>query len=449
MTDATLIIPVYCRTAESVEWLDECVGSAIRQNCDVIAWDDASPQEVASVFQKYNISYGRFEQNRGVSAARNAAVEQCRTTLIFPLDCDDILKDDAIKTLLEQWHGVPVYPDLELFGARNVAHYDLKDFSCERLASTISIASVNVLHAVEQWYEIGGWRSDIKLYEDGEYNGRLMAEYGGLRVPLPLVRYRQHKEQRSRAKNAAEYGRDVTRIIGGYVMAGKCCGRGRSSGSNNGGAKQMTAAQNNGPKFYSRASLDQGTKLPGSTEERVLARYIGGRGRTAHYYRGPVTKFPYKVVHGAIIPVDARDTVASEADVARSLLVAIEQPKKKKEVVAPAPSFFRPKEEPTPEPVAVEETVDFQSVDTDNDLETELRKVVGEIEQAQDEEFIPIEDPDTKEVYDIPNIRGMNYRQLVNSDITPWEAERMLELETAGKKRTKHVAYLQRVIRNG
>jgi glycosyltransferase involved in cell wall biosynthesis len=86
----SVIIPAYNRA----EWLPKSIGSVISQtysNWEIIVWDDGSSdntEEVVNSFNEKRIRYFR-DGNRGVSFARNRAVEKSRGEYIAFLDSDD------------------------------------------------------------------------------------------------------------------------------------------------------------------------------------------------------------------------------------------------------------------------------------------------------------------------------------------------------------------------
>lgn len=74
------------------------------------------------------------------------------------------------------------------------------------------------------------------------------------------------------------------------------------------------------------------------TGDSVSARYVGGRGKGAHIYRGPFTRYAYRVVEGATIRADPRDVITAEAyrrGEGASLLIRIDLPPAVVEVSAP------------------------------------------------------------------------------------------------------------------
>lgn len=330
----TIIIPVYCPTSESVDWFSECLASALKQDCKVVTWDDYSPlmERVGEVVGGNGLTFTTTLVNHGPSYARNRAAELANTELIFPLDCDDVLADGAIAKLYEVWDGTPVFPDLYKFGDKTDAHFRLLDWSCRLQKQKLGIAPVNVLHSKVQWEAIGGWDETFNrhdIYEDSEYNVRLFYSYCAKNLHLPLVGYRQHAGSRIRqhADSDAELlARQMLQKIGGYSdMA--CCGKGR---------KTLSNAPAQQPQTLMATQAVTTEQLPGANEGMVWATYTGGKGKLKHYYRGPKTKYPYKVTFMQVLQVDAEDARTKDEPAAKSQFVMIENENQKPKITRKA-----------------------------------------------------------------------------------------------------------------
>lgn len=365
--DVSILIAAYCTTEQQVEWAYDSMLSALAQDtAAVIVVDDASTEPLKFPIGVTVISHG---VNKGVSASRNAAAAFASTPLLICLDADDTFRDGAITSLLGAFDGTPLYPDLAKFGDENVPHYNLLDFKCDHLRNKVGLAPVNVLHKKEQWEAIGGWREDIDFYEDGEYNCRLMSRYCGKRFPYPLVNYRIHPLQRTQT-NKYRVPQQVMKIRAinqeTMNMAGSCCGKGKKNLPTALGGKVMTTNPD---------------ELPGTQGDRVLALYTG-KNKAKHYYRGPVTRYPYKVVAGGYYYVDQVDAKEPTDQVSTSLFVI----HRSNEIAAAAVPVERvPKVNVPKEPVAVAESTEPSPVfDISNATWKAIRAMQFEPEQARE-----------------------------------------------------------------
>lgn len=97
----TVIIP----TRDRWDWLERSLGSALAQvgvDIEVIVVDDASTTDRPTYFAALDdrVRWLRHDENVGVSAARNSAIEAARGEWVAFLDDDDLWAEDHLATLL-------------------------------------------------------------------------------------------------------------------------------------------------------------------------------------------------------------------------------------------------------------------------------------------------------------------------------------------------------------
>ena len=98
----SVIIPTHnratlLRTAIATVYAQEGVGELF--DLEVIVVDDASSDETAEAARSYpNVKYIRFDDNRGVAAARNAGVKVATGQYIALLDDDDLWLPHKLRT---------------------------------------------------------------------------------------------------------------------------------------------------------------------------------------------------------------------------------------------------------------------------------------------------------------------------------------------------------------
>lgn len=299
----TFIVPVYCVTDEDIQWFDACLASTLRTGGAVSIWDDGSPHDkVRHICEQHNVVYRGSKDNHGPSYARNMAAKYVSTPLLMPLDCDDYVHIDILHIIYSnwlKWDNVPVIPDLiRVWTDGSTKIHKLVDWSPENQAQLLGLASVNVLHLVDQHNAIGGWDESLTaadVYEDSEYNARLFSQYCATNVHIPLVYYRQHQGSRILNSDGSTAASMLTKIRG-YEM---CCGRVKrraqtsttlsSRGTNNMATKQLITAES-----------------PSEQDGRLLAQYIGGAGRLTHTYN-PSGKRGYRVKQGDYLYVHPDD----------------------------------------------------------------------------------------------------------------------------------------------
>jgi glycosyltransferase involved in cell wall biosynthesis len=422
MKDVTIIIPSYVVDDKTYGWLVESVASALDQMVHVIVYDDGSPYKVVNKlikeFSRSDLYVFGSDENHGVSYARNRATEKVETTLFIPLDCDDKFGEDAIEKLHLIWDGVPVYSDLSKFGNEHIIHFRLLDFDCKMLKEKLGIAPVSVLHSIEQWKTLGGWNEDINLYEDAEYNARLLGTYCGKNVHEPLIMYRQHDLQRTKKYDAISrnISKNILDMVRRYDMPCSSCG----------GARRSQMVKNN--SFSSsipnvlplQSRIDN---MPGSQGELVLAHYVGGAGKMTHYYRGVVTNYPYKVMYDSLLYVDVRDTSEPDSLNKKSFLLRVNKSDTSTTTTAP-----------------VVEVSAIVPADVIIDTATVKRVSVAFVEK------VPIVDLDKVAINDdidyLPDIANLSVRAIRNLDIDEEVARKLLKIETFGLNRERVIEWL-------
>lgn len=100
----SVVIPFY----NSEKTLDRCIQSVVLQeysNLDIILIDDGSTDESEKICQKYLIKEYRiryfYQENQGVSSARNYGIDVAKGDYILFIDSDDYIDSNMISELLE------------------------------------------------------------------------------------------------------------------------------------------------------------------------------------------------------------------------------------------------------------------------------------------------------------------------------------------------------------
>jgi hypothetical protein len=96
----SLVIPAYNKGRFLAEAIDSVLAQSY-SNFEIIVVDDGSTDETKEVAGRYSSVNYFFQQNRGVSAARNAGLKQSKGSYVVFLDADDRLLPDALKIGVE------------------------------------------------------------------------------------------------------------------------------------------------------------------------------------------------------------------------------------------------------------------------------------------------------------------------------------------------------------
>lgn len=100
----SIIVPIF----NSEKWLNECLNSIARQSYsdfEVLMVDDGSKDISASICQSYvrkdNRFHYFFQDNAGVSVARNTGIEKAKGEFVCFVDADDYIDEHFLESLLK------------------------------------------------------------------------------------------------------------------------------------------------------------------------------------------------------------------------------------------------------------------------------------------------------------------------------------------------------------
>jgi GT2 family glycosyltransferase len=207
----SVIIPSYNCAA----YLDETLRSVWAQtftDYEVVVVNDGSPdsEELERVLEPYRdrIAYIR-QENRGLAAARNAAIRVARAPLIALLDSDDAWEPDYLAVQVGALRRDPgldvIYPDAVIVGDVPEAGRTYMELcpsrgevTFERLALQQCNAMVSVTARREAIVRAGMFDESLKVSEDFDLWLRLTRQGGRIAYHRrPLVRYRRRPDSLS------------------------------------------------------------------------------------------------------------------------------------------------------------------------------------------------------------------------------------------------------------
>ena len=129
MPTVSVIVPVY-----NVEkYIHRCVDSILGQtfsDLELIRVDDGSPDNCPSICDEYAAKDNRVrvihQENRGLSAARNAGLDVMAGEFVSFVDSDDWLEDSFLEVMLKHiWNEES---DIAMCGVRKVWQENVEDY---------------------------------------------------------------------------------------------------------------------------------------------------------------------------------------------------------------------------------------------------------------------------------------------------------------------------------
>lgn len=313
----SIIIPVYAKTQENVEWLRYCLLSLENQSFqefEVVIVDDASPADITPLKSHFLGPKYRFfanYENSGPSRTRNTAVNLAQYDAILPLDYDDLLPEGALERMWMEYqkdNTKIVYGDIQLYEKKN-NEWQLgqiiliKDYNFDNTLKTNGAIPVTALHSKECHYASGGWKEELEYgFEDVEkWIAAGRAGFCGVHLNYITLLYRKHNTSRfynlrnvnrQEAKMKAIIETLHSDVYRGFRDMGCCGGSNSSYSPNNGNGQQVMVAQN----F---------NDIPDN--EKVWFRYNGSR-KASFGMKGGFTKLTYTINgNGFEFPVHEKD----------------------------------------------------------------------------------------------------------------------------------------------
>ncbi|MFC7187956.1 glycosyltransferase [Halorubrum yunnanense] len=194
--DVTLAIPCYNvadvlpETLSAVADLDDSPGR-------VICIDDGSTDETAEVIRDTpDIELIQHDENRGLAAARNTALEHTETEGLAMIDADVVVDPDWLTHLIEEISTTDavavagcVEERVDTLGDEWRAFYYSSNFGSEPRGEDLGwLIGANVLYDVDALRAVGGWDEQYRTnYEDVDLGERLTDAGYGLRY-IPRAR---------------------------------------------------------------------------------------------------------------------------------------------------------------------------------------------------------------------------------------------------------------------
>lgn len=179
------------------QYLEEAIESALNQTipCEVIVVDDGSADNTREICEKFPVKY-IYQENKGLSAARNTGIKAAKGEYIIPLDADDKIDENfAEKTI--GFDGI-TRTALQTFGDESVL-LEPSPYTDLCVNNQIFVTSTFPKKA---WEEVGGYDEEMMAFEDWDFWFRLIEHgYPIKTINEPLFLYRIHKGQMTSNNN--------------------------------------------------------------------------------------------------------------------------------------------------------------------------------------------------------------------------------------------------------
>jgi glycosyltransferase involved in cell wall biosynthesis len=227
----SVIIPTFNRRSFIVDAVESVLIQAV-DDLEIIVVDDGSTDGTKDVLKPYMgaIRY-IYQNNRGVSAARNRAVQEGRGELLAFLDSDDLWLPGKLRAQIDKlsaegvlsFEGVEWFVDREedkplLEGCRNVK-WPRSDASGYVIDAVLDVAEGRYLHLgtllcrKSTFLEVGFFDESLCMGEDEDWFSRASLKMRFHYISEPFLKIRYHANQTGSERE--ECLRSLIKVFGG------------------------------------------------------------------------------------------------------------------------------------------------------------------------------------------------------------------------------------------
>jgi len=188
--------------------LDSVMGQTYQNVECIVCNDTGGPLDVAAMGHPWvKVVEGRQE---GPGAARNDAIKAAVTPFIVPLDADDMLYPDTIRTMYTAWNQWPqdiVYMDCDIEDSPDKRkYYHSGPWSWKKISRQEAVYQVTIFYPKKWWETVGGYPEDMG-WEDWLFGVKLhIGGAGATRVEQPWGVYRHWTGFGQAGKDAEGFG---------------------------------------------------------------------------------------------------------------------------------------------------------------------------------------------------------------------------------------------------
>ena len=223
--EVSVIIPTYNTTQFISEALDSVLAQTFK-DYEIIVINDGSPDtdELERVLEPYreHIVYLK-QENRGVSAARNAGIRAARGALIAQLDPDDLWEPDFLAFQVEAMRSDPtldvLYPNALIFGDAPETGRELMDV-CTSVGEVTFESLVTqrcVVHTIcivrrETLMRAGMYDESLRCSEDFDLWLRIVKQGGRISYHRRVLA-RHRRRRGSHTSNPVWLHRNVIKVL--------------------------------------------------------------------------------------------------------------------------------------------------------------------------------------------------------------------------------------------
>ncbi len=209
MPKVSVVIPTYNQARFLVETIRSVLAQTFR-DLEIIVIDDGSTDNTAEVVSAFPVKYF-YQENQGVSVARNHGIERSRSEYVAFVDSDDALLPEALARAVETLDRHPgvsfVYGQASMTDQTGrtyrVRRSSFLEGSCvvdgrDQIRELLFFNRITLSTVVARrscLEEVGGFHTELRNFQDHHLCILLCKNHSVAYVAEPLVRYRVHPDQ--------------------------------------------------------------------------------------------------------------------------------------------------------------------------------------------------------------------------------------------------------------
>ncbi len=191
----SVIIPTFNRAAFLKEAIDSVLSQSYR-DFELIVVDDGSTDSTREILQDYQGLTYLYQENRGVSAARNKGIQAAQGEYIAFLDSDDLWTRHKLQIQVAWMEANPEIPacytdEIWIRQGKRVnpmkKHQKYSGWIFDKCLPLCIISPSSILIRRELLQQVGGFDESLPVCEDYDLWLRITKDYPIHFIPKPLI----------------------------------------------------------------------------------------------------------------------------------------------------------------------------------------------------------------------------------------------------------------------